>query len=92
MRDYRKIYENRKPGLKPVSIWVNIDPKRSLDEIIVGQNITEENIKDRRFDYPVELCYCIKGFRKALKRFEIEKYVKKNISVKNKLPKFARNI
>ena len=92
MRDYRKIYENRKPGLKPVSIWINIDPKRNFDEIVIGQNITEENIKDRRFDYPVEFCYCIKGFRKALKRFEIEKYVKKNNSVKSKLPKFAKTI
>ena len=92
MKKYKKIYENRRPGLDPVSIWVNMDPKRNFDEIVIGQNITEKNIKNRRFDYPVEFCYCAKGFKKALKKFGIEKYIKRNNSVKNKLPEFAKNI
>ena len=89
MKMYKKLYINRRPGLKPISIWVNADPKRFFDEVIIGQNISIENIKHRRFDYPVSVCYCAKSFKRALRRFDIEKYVKNNETFKKRLSNFV---
>jgi len=89
---YKKFYESRKPGLRPVSVWVNVDPERSFNEIIVGQNISENNIKGKRFDYPVEFCYCSKSLKEALRKFDIEKNIKNNENIKNKLSQFVKFI
>jgi len=82
---YKKIYEVKKPGLRPVSVWVKNDPSRLFDEVIIGQNIKEDNVKYKRFDYSVEFCQSEKELRQALKKFDIFNNVMKSKSASQQL-------
>jgi len=83
--NYKKIYESRKQGLKPVSVWVKSDPKRSFDEVIIGQNIKTDNIVYKRFDYPVAICQNTRELRESLKKFGIYDNVLRSKSAKQQL-------
>jgi len=86
---YKKIYESRKPGLRPVSVWIKSDPKRSFDEVIVGQEIKEDNIKYKRFNFPVAICQNAKELRNALKKFNIYNNIMKSKSAGRQLMEYV---
>jgi len=86
---YKKIYEVNRAGRKPVSIWVNADPYRSFDEVIIGQSIKADNILTRRFDYPISICQSNRDLNDALKRYQLTTVANRNKKVKEALSEFA---
>jgi len=86
---FKKIYEVNRAGRKPVSVWVNTDPYRSFDEVIIGQQISDDNVLTRRFDHPISICQSPRELDAALKKFQIDSIVKRSKKAKEALNEFA---
>jgi hypothetical protein len=68
MKQFKKVVTfYRSGGLKPVQIWINIDPSRSFETFLVGY-FSQHEADTGRFDSHVEQFHEIEHIIKYLKR------------------------